>query len=90
MFQEQDYVVLRAGQPEEIRSAAEVVAELKQVLENHGLDLDLPTDVVQKAPGGSPAERLQQQADYLLSNYCELDLGNGQYLHWYAIRLEKI
>ncbi|MEY4518151.1 MAG: Protein 7, partial [Cyanobacteriota bacterium] len=26
---------------------------------------------------------------YLLVNYCELDLDHGQYLHWYAVRLEK-
>jgi Protein CHLORORESPIRATORY REDUCTION 7 len=80
MFQEEDYVVLRAGAAEEICSAAEVVAELKHLLlENR--DLDLPIDVTQKPP--------LDQASYLLSNYCELDLGNGRYIQWYAIRLEK-
>jgi hypothetical protein len=81
MFQEEDYVVLRAGQPEEIRSAAEVVAELKHLLEHHALKLDLPADAIRKLPADRPS--------YLLTNYCELDLGNGQYLKWYAIRLEK-
>jgi hypothetical protein len=81
MFQEEDYVVLRAGQPEEIRSAAEVVAELKHLLESNDLDLDLPRDVIQKPLADRPG--------YLLMNYCELDLGDGQYLQWYAIRLEK-
>jgi hypothetical protein len=81
MFQEEDYVVLRAGQPEEIRSADEVVTELKHLLENYATELDLPGDVIRQRPGDRPS--------YLLTNYCELDLGNGQYLQWYAIRLEK-
>jgi hypothetical protein len=80
MFQEENYVLLRAGQPEEILSAAEVLVELKSVLTSH--PLELPTDVLKK-------NTINDRAAYLLANYCELDLEGGQYLQWYAIRLEK-
>jgi Protein CHLORORESPIRATORY REDUCTION 7 len=80
MFQEEDYVVLRAGQPEEILSAAEVLVELETILTSHSLEL--PTDVLKK-------NTIPDRAAYLLGNYCELELGPGQYLQWYAIRLEK-
>jgi Protein CHLORORESPIRATORY REDUCTION 7 len=79
MFQEDDYVVLRSGQPEEIVSAAEMLQELTTTLKNG--TLDLPADVLKRAEADRPA--------YLLANYCELDLGIGQYLQWYAVRLEK-
>ncbi|MFN9401257.1 MAG: chlororespiratory reduction protein 7, partial [Dolichospermum sp.] len=28
-------------------------------------------------------------AQYLLNTSCNLDVGPGKYLHWYAVRLEK-
>jgi Protein CHLORORESPIRATORY REDUCTION 7 len=80
MFQEDEYVVLTPGQPEEILTAAEMLAKLESTLST--TKLDLPTDVSSKT---SIADR----AAYLLVNYCELDLDDGQYLHWYAVRLEK-
>lgn len=80
MFQEDDYVVLTPGQPEEILTAAEMLAKLELTLAV--TQLNLPTDVSSKTS-------IAAQAAYLLVNYCELDLDNGQYLHWYAVRLEK-
>ncbi len=80
MFQEDDYVVLTPGQPEEILTAAEMLARLEITLA--ATQLNLPTDVSSKTS-------IAAQAAYLLVNYCELDLDNGQYLHWYAVRLEK-
>jgi Protein CHLORORESPIRATORY REDUCTION 7 len=80
MFQEDDYVVLTPGQPEEILTAAEMLAKLELTLA--ATQLNLPTDVSSKTS-------IAAQAAYLLVNYCELDLDNGQYLHWYAVRLEK-
>jgi hypothetical protein len=79
MFQEDDYVVLRSGQPEEIVSAAEILQELTATLNSSSPDL--PGDVLKRPAADRPA--------YLLANYCELDLGVGQYLQWYAVRLEK-
>jgi hypothetical protein len=81
MFQEDEYVVLTTGQAEEIVTAAEMLNLLSETLLNHS-DIDFPADVSAKS---STAER----AAYLLDNYCELDLGDGRYLHWYAVRLEK-
>ena len=81
MFQEDEYVVLTIGQPEEILTAAEMLVKLSETLLNHG-EIDFPADVLAKA---STAAR----AAYLLDNYCELDLGAGQYIQWYAVRLEK-
>jgi Protein CHLORORESPIRATORY REDUCTION 7 len=80
MFQEDEYVVLTPGQPEEILTAAEMLAKLECTLA--ATQLNLPTDVSTKTS-------IAAQAAYLLVNYCELDLDNGQYLHWYAVRLEK-
>jgi hypothetical protein len=34
-------------------------------------------------------ESIAKQAQYLLDTSCELDLGPGKYLEWYAVRLEK-
>jgi hypothetical protein len=57
----------------------EMLQELTAIL-NSGSP-DLPGDVLKRAVADRPA--------YLLANYCELDLGVGQYLQWYAVRLEK-
>jgi hypothetical protein len=80
MFQEDEYVMLTPGQPEEILTAAEMLAKLESTLTT--TSVDLPTDVSSKTS-------ITDRAAYLLVNYCELDLDNGQYLHWYAVRLEK-
>ncbi len=80
MFQEDEYVMLTPGQPEEILTAAEMLSKLEATLVANSIDL--PTDVSSKIS-------IATQAAYLLDNYCELDLDNGQYLHWYAVRLEK-
>lgn len=80
MFQEDEYVVLTPGQPEEILTAAEMLAKLASTLA--ATSVDLPIDVSSKTS-------IAARAAYLLVNYCELDLDNGQYLHWYAVRLEK-
>lgn len=32
---------------------------------------------------------VEAQAQYLIDTSCELDIGAGEYLQWYAVRLEK-
>jgi hypothetical protein len=32
---------------------------------------------------------LEAQARHLMETSCELDVGPGQYLQWYVVRLEK-
>jgi hypothetical protein len=80
LFQEENYVVLQPGQPEEIVSQEELLASLTQVLQDPAIDL--PPHVLALAT-------ISGRASYLLRNYCELDLGDGAFLHWYAVRLEK-
>jgi hypothetical protein len=80
MYQQDGYVVLETNQPEQLMTESELLTKLQQILTT--LSDDLPFDV-QKIT--SP----QEQAQYLLDNYCELDLGQGQYLQWYVTRWEK-
>lgn len=79
MYNEEMYVVIETGQPEQFLTAAEMLSRLESLLQEHpdqALDLQhLPT--------------LTAQAQHLLDTSCEFDVGEGQYLQWYAVRLEK-
>ena len=80
MYQQDGYVVLETGQPEQLMTEEELLAKLKQVLTLLGEDL--PSDVEKIAS-------LEAQAKYLLDNYCELDMVEGGYLQWYVVRWNK-
>lgn len=80
MYQQDHFVVLEANQPEQILTAAELLEKLKVTLAQR--QHDLPRDV-QKFTA------IEAQAQYLLETSCELDLEPGQFLRWYAVRLEK-
>jgi hypothetical protein len=79
MYNEDMYVLLETGQPEQFLTVAEMLSRLESLLQKYpeqASDLQhLPT--------------LTDQAQYLLNTSCELDIGEGQYLQWYAVRLEK-
>ena len=80
LYDEDTFVVLETNQPEHFLTAAELLEKLKAVLaQEHE---DLPQDV-QKISG------VEAQAKYLIDTYCELDVGAGKFLQWYAVRLEK-
>ncbi|MEG3970499.1 chlororespiratory reduction protein 7 [Microcoleus sp. T2B6] len=80
LYDEDTFVVLETNQPEQFLTAAELLEKLKAVLvEEHE---DLPQDV-HKISG------VEAQAKYLIDTYCELDVGYGKFLQWYAVRLEK-
>jgi hypothetical protein len=80
LYDEDTFVVLETNQPEQFLTAAELLEKLKAVLvQEHE---DLPQDV-NKISG------LEAQAKYLINTYCELDIGPGKFLQWYAVRLEK-
>ncbi|HLP89970.1 MAG TPA: chlororespiratory reduction protein 7 [Nostocaceae cyanobacterium] len=81
MYEEDNFVVLETNQPEQFLTVAELLIKLQQVLEKIAFE-DLPPDV-QRFPS------VEERAKYLLNTSCELDLGPGQYLQWYAVRLEK-
>ncbi len=79
MYSEEMYVLIETGQPEQFFTVAEMLSRLESLLQQYpeqAADLQhLPT--------------LQAQAQHLLDTSCELDMGAGQYLQWYAVRLEK-
>ncbi|ARV61514.1 hypothetical protein BZZ01_25350 [Nostocales cyanobacterium HT-58-2] len=81
MYQQDYFVVLETNQPEQFLSAAELLEKLKGVLQILKFE-DLPPDL-------RSFESTQEQAKYLIDTSCELDVGPGQYLQWYAVRLEK-
>lgn len=80
MYQEDAYVVLETNQPEEIMSGEELLAKLKTTLENH--PDDHPRELAK-------FETIEEKAKHLMETSCELDVGEGEYLQWYVIRLEK-
>ena len=73
-------MVLESGQPEQFFTADQLLAKLETVLA--GQQDDLPRDLQRFTS-------IHDQARYLLESSCELDLGPGQFLQWYLVRLEK-
>lgn len=81
MYDSEDYyVLLEPNQAEQILTAAELLDRLKTVLRDR--QDNLPRDV-------QPFTDLEEQAKYLMETACELDMNPGEYLQWYAVRLEK-
>ena len=80
IYQEDHFVVLETNQPEQFLTAAELQEKLKAILAN--LQDDLPQDLPKFTT-------LEAQAKYLLDTSCSLDVGPGEFLQWYAVRLEK-
>jgi hypothetical protein len=80
MYQEDAYVVLEPNQPEQFLTPAELLEKLKAILVTR--QDDLPRDL-QKFTS------VEAQAQYLMETSCEFDVGPGQYLQWYVVRLEK-
>lgn len=80
MYQEDNFVVLETNQPEQFLTAVELLEKLKGVLATR--QQDLPQDLRRFSS-------VDAQAQYLIDTTCEIDIGPGQYLQWYAVRLEK-
>lgn len=80
MYQQDTFVVLESNQPEQFLTAAELLVKLQEVLNQH--QANLPRELQRFAS-------IQAQAQYLMDTSCEFDVGPGQYLQWYAVRLEK-
>ena len=80
MYQEDHFVVLETDQPEQFLTAAEMLEKLRSVLSQH--QDNLPRDL-------QSLQSIDEQAKQLLDTACELDVGAGEYLQWYAVRLEK-
>ena len=80
MYNHDAFVVLETNQPEQFLTEAELLEKLSAILA-HRQD-DLPRGLERFA---SPTE----QARYLVDTACDLDMGPGEFLQWYAVRLEK-
>ncbi|MEB3355524.1 MAG: chlororespiratory reduction protein 7 [Synechococcales bacterium] len=80
LYDDQSFVVLATNQPEEIVTRDELLSRLQQIL-THRQD-HLPRDL-------QHLSEIDEQAEYLLDTSCELDMGAGEFLQWYAVRLEK-
>lgn len=80
MYSEDVFVLLETNLPEQFLSSEELLEKLKEVL--HSYQEELPREL-------SQFSHLEERAKYLRDNFCELDVGAGQYLQWYAVRLEK-
>lgn len=80
MYEQEMFVLLEPNQPEQFLTVAELLERLKAVLAQQ--QDDLPTDLRQ-------LPSVEAQAQRLLDTTCELDTGPGQFLQWYAVRLEK-
>ncbi|GBF82261.1 chlororespiratory reduction protein 7 [Aphanothece sacrum] len=80
MYQEDGFVVLETDQDEQILTHQELLDKLKDILSTR--QDDLPREL-------QKISSIEEQAVYLQENFCDLDMGPGNYLQWYVIRLEK-
>ncbi len=80
MYQEDGFVVLEPDQPEQILTSQELLEKLKGILSSR--QNDLPREL-------EKFTTVEAQAEYLMENFCDLDMGSDSYLQWYVIRLEK-
>lgn len=81
LYSEDHFVVLETNQAEEILTAEELFEKLQGILEQRPPE-DLPRDLQQ-------LDNLGDRTRHLIENACDLDMGAGEFLQWYAIRLEK-
>lgn len=80
MYQEDAYVVLESDQPEQFLTPEELLEKLTEILRSR--QDNLPRELQKFAT-------IEEQARYLMENFCELDMEPGKYLQWYVVRLEK-
>jgi hypothetical protein len=80
MYQEDAFIVLESDEPEVFMTAQELKTKLQQLLQSE--EIDVPRELTK-------FDSLERQAQHLIDNYFELDIGDGKYLQWYVVRLEK-
>lgn len=80
LYDTDSFVLLESNQTEQILTPDELRDRLQSVLTDYADDI--PADV---QAYGSIAE----QAEYLIENLCELNVGPDRYFQWFAVRLEK-
>lgn len=80
MYQEDGFVVLETDRAEQFMTPQELQQKLEATLSSG--EVDIPRELEQ-------FDSVQEQAQHLIDNYFELDVGTGKYLQWYVVRLEK-
>ena len=80
MYQEDAFVVLETDRPEQFMTPQELQQKLEATLSSE--EVDIPRELEKFAS-------VNEQAQHLMENYFELDVGEGKYLQWYVVRLEK-
>ena len=80
MYQQDNFVVLEPNQQEQFLTTSELLEKLKVFLAHS--QHELPQEL-------QNFSSVEEQANYLIDTSCELVLQPGQYLQWYAVRLEK-
>jgi hypothetical protein len=80
MYRGDYFLVLESDRPERFQTPEEL--------------RDLLRDILARRPEVAPREverfiSTEEKALHLRDNYCDLDLGEGGYLQWYSVRLEK-
>jgi Protein CHLORORESPIRATORY REDUCTION 7 len=81
MYEEDNYVVLETNQPEQIITASELFEKLKDIVGKRKIE--------ELSPDLRSFDSTEARVKYLIDTSCELDVGPGNYLQWYAVRLEK-
>ncbi|MEN9207462.1 MAG: chlororespiratory reduction protein 7 [Gloeomargarita sp. GMQP_bins_120] len=79
LYEGDHYVVLTPTAPEVICTEAELRERLRQALEQ------MPEVTPELAVYATVEERVQ----YLLDRACRLEWGEGAFMEWYLVRLEK-
>jgi len=80
LYDSDTFVVLEPDQPEQFLTTAELLQKLEGVLatrQDH-----LPRELQRFST-------IPEQAKYLLDTWCDFDVAPGQFMQWYAVRLEK-
>ena len=80
MYQEDGYIVLESDCEEQFMTAQDLQEKLVNLLLLD--EVIVPRELEQ-------FETPELQAQHLLDNYFELDIGADKYLQWYVVRLEK-
>ena len=80
MYQEDGYVVLESDCEERFMTAEDLRAKLVNLLLLD--EVMIPKELEQ-------FDTPELQAQHLLDNYFEMDIGADKYLQWYVVRLEK-
>ncbi|MBD2105048.1 chlororespiratory reduction protein 7 [Leptolyngbya sp. FACHB-261] len=78
---ENHYVVLETNQSEQLLTSEEMVVKLRDVLRRLP-ESELPSDLLS-------LPTVEARVKRLLDTVCEIDLGPGEFLQWYVVRLEK-